>query len=78
MNLFFEGRQAVGDDGHWFELGGEENEGGFYRPPAVIGLVAVAVAATAIVAGLGGIFEALSFRQSLQNHFAVNVINCFG
>lgn len=44
----------------------------------MIGLVAVAVAATAIVVGLGGIFEALSFRQSLQNHFAVNIINCFG
>ena len=59
-------------------LEGRKMRAWFYRPPAVIGLVTVAVAATAIVVGLGGIFEALSFRQSLQNHFAVNVINCFG
>lgn len=37
----------------------------------MIGLVVVAVAAATIVVGLG-IFEALSFRQSLQNHFAVS------
>lgn len=34
MNLFFEGRQAVGDDGHWFELGGEENEGVILSTPS--------------------------------------------
>lgn len=47
----------------------------------MIGVVVVAVAAATIVVGLG-IFGALSFRQSLQNHFAVSkkcsVINYFG
>lgn len=37
----------------------------------MIGVVVVAVAAATIVVGLG-IFGALSFMQSLQNHFAVS------